>query len=263
MQQKQRFIQEAIVNDESAIQNIDTKNGIITFLDNEGQEGQYFFTSYLNRQLSSLFEKLEIDIEEAFCMIDDEVQRIAFIKYLNQQIHIIVNPKKWFFDAYPSCRLYINQLISFLNEVHQCEIDNPIERLYPSHLNDEAPFRIRNKFDKRSKLVSLYDLLINEEIIDDEMISESDFIDVISGSPTKSILIFKVKNGVAINFLESISHIYEAFNGRIVEESNRFYTKQKNVIKQDNYNTSKSRFSPKDEQVINKIAKAINKLFPQ
>ena len=129
-------------------------------------------------------------------MADDAVQRLALIRYLDLQIHIIVNPQKWVFDTYPLCRLYINRLILFLNNAHQCGIDNPIEKLYPSHFNDQAPLRIRDKFDKHNKLVSLYDLLINENIIDDEMISENDFIDVISGSKTNSILIFKVKNGM-------------------------------------------------------------------
>lgn len=118
---------------------------------------------------------------------------------------------------------------------------------------------------KKSFLTDLYDLCIDLFIIDDEKVSESDFIDVFTSSKPNPYLkiIFEEKNYPIVYFLESIQPFFDNLTFTSIEQSQNFYNKQNKLLTASDLSATKSRNKNSSPPIIKKIDTAINTLKSQ
>lgn len=117
-------------------------------------------------------------------------------------------------------------------------------------------------FLKKSFLNDLYDLCLDLFLIDDEVVSESDFIEVFTAlKPSQNIKIkFNEKNYPIVYFLESIQPFFDNFTFTAIEQSKNFYNKQNKLLTATDLSSTKSRNKNTSGQIISKIDSAINLL---
>ena len=117
---------------------------------------------------------------------------------------------------------------------------------------------------KMSLLEQLYDVAVDLEIIDDEMVTEEIFINVLTGNPTASneVLIFKCNNRIATHFINCINSLFNNLTASRIEKSKSLIGKNGNAFTQqgmDNINSFlKHNTSSKIERITSYISRVLN-----
>lgn len=111
-------------------------------------------------------------------------------------------------------------------------------------------------------LKQIYLMCIDNDILDDDEVSEKQFIEVLTLKNTESTITFNCSTPLAIGFLNAISVFYRRFTVVKIANTGKFFTKGGVPITQNNYRTSNSRISSKHIFIISKFVKYIdNQIF--
>ena len=214
--------------------------------------------SALKSSLNNRLYQMRPIIDQAIAESSTEQEKDNYIEFLYAKSRLVIEAKHDILEKYPITKTVFTDLFDYVNKMYRPKMFIQVTQESDGY---KPPFKIKHGYPAKS-FIALYDLLVENFYIEDDEISEAAFIDIISGAETTEHIKFLVKNGLVVNFLESISYIYTEFNARIIENSGRFYTKQNTVITQTNYNTSKSRISADEANSIEKMRTSILQLFP-
>ena len=212
----------------------------------------------LKVELNSRLNLMIPIIDQAIAESSSEQEKENYIEFLYSKVRLVKEAKHYIIEKYPPTDKVFTDLFEYVNKMYKPKLFVQITKERDGY---KPPFKIKHGYPAKS-FSALYDLLVEYLFIEDDEISEADFTDVISGAETTEHIRFLVKNGLVANFLESISYIYTEVNGRMIEDSKRFYSKQNTVITQSNYNASKSRITAADSILIEKLRESIKQLFP-
>ncbi len=108
--------------------------------------------------------------------------------------------------------------------------------------------------------IELYELLDKREIIDYDVVSERDFLDVLLGNPSHPEIVIKFNcvNYLAVTFLDKIKPYFTSLKPKTIEASKRFYSKQGTILTEKNYNTTNSRLRKNQSYKAEKLALEID-----
>lgn len=115
---------------------------------------------------------------------------------------------------------------------------------------------------KRSFLVDLYDVCIDLFLINDEVVSEEEFLEVFTSSNLDGEVQIKFSgaNYPVIYFFIAIEEFFEDFSYKKIEQSKCFVTKQNELLTASNISATKSRNKNSSSPLLSKIDFAINEL---
>lgn len=116
---------------------------------------------------------------------------------------------------------------------------------------------------KMSLIVELFDAAIDLEVIDDEVISEDTFINVLTGHPSYSneVISFKCNNQLAVHFIDSLKPIFNNLSYSQISKSKQFFNCKLKVFQQADLDNAKSRLKNNRSEKINQITSVINHLI--
>lgn len=120
---------------------------------------------------------------------------------------------------------------------------------------------------KKSTLKKVYYIAIELDIIDDEMVSENEFLNVLmSSNPSleNNKIKFKANNQVSTLFIDLISNLFEKLTHSQISKSKSFNNKNGKTLNQQDLDTAKNRYIKKlyqDSKLI-MIQNSIQKIIP-
>lgn len=120
---------------------------------------------------------------------------------------------------------------------------------------------------KRNALIKLYEIASDYNLIDEELVTQTDFLNVLmSNNPEalKNKIIFKVNNQVATFFLNNIAVLFDDFSHSKISKSKSFCKKSGFEFNQGDLDTAKSRYGKKPiSPELLKIKSEIDNIIPK
>lgn len=169
------------------------------------------------------------------------------------EIHIRTIKSSSEFKRYDS----LNLIVTKINEII---INSKViqKQVYSQNLfkNKTGPLILRKEFQSPSFLESLYDILIENELIEFYENSFDDFKYLFYNSKNVIPLRFICKNAETILAISYIKDIFINFDAKKLEDSNMFCTKSGKNISQSTYNTystSRKIKNPKLEKALEQL----------
>ncbi|MBF0576379.1 hypothetical protein [Dysgonomonas sp. GY617] len=254
---KLEFIQEHYENIDVIV--CDHDFGLLT-VNPDSSENEFatisFEKEYLCPQLYRKTQELKNNVDKILIELISKEQQINFIRYLNNTIEFIRKRQEKLFSKFPICKKPFATIEKYLSDKYHIDLVSKQQiNIQPSI------FKVKPNI-KRYIFKELYDLAIELEIVDDELISEIEFISTLTEYKTNNTITFNCDNNVMICFLESISPLFYNLNSTSIAESKRFYTKQGKQITSSIYYTSKNRLkNSSDKETIKEIVLNIDKLI--
>ncbi|KJD33993.1 hypothetical protein PK35_04455 [Tamlana nanhaiensis] len=110
---------------------------------------------------------------------------------------------------------------------------------------------------------SLYDSSVDLEIIDDEIVSEETFINVLTGNPTASdeAIIFKCNNELAAHFINCIQPLFNNLSVAQIDKSKSFINKNMKVLNQADLDNANKRLRKKTSPKLERITYHITRML--
>lgn len=111
--------------------------------------------------------------------------------------------------------------------------------------------------------IELYELLDKREIIDYDVVSEKDFLDVLLSNPKNPEIVIKFNcaNYFAVTFLDKIRPYFTSLKPETIESSKCFYTKQGKLFTENIYNSTNSRLRKNPSDKTEKLALEIDSIL--
>lgn len=192
-------------------------------------------------------------VEELFNKTEQELYKRYFEIGFKKTLYLSNTP---LIKKYPITSLLINSLIDEINETKlfifdKIETSNSILVL-KAKINIDALVR---------KFKRLYHLLKDNNIINTDSLDENEFTNLLLGKISNKTITFTSDNNTAVIVLLSIKPFYLNFNGRLIEHSKIFYTKQGIVFTQSNFNTSIHRLNSINNNEIEKLKRKISNIL--
>ncbi len=216
-----------------------------------------FEKEYLQPRLYKKTQELKNNVDRILIeLVASQDQQKGFIRYLSNTIEFIEKRQENLFKKFPICNKPFTTLEKYLSDKYHIDLISKQQIRFQPSIFKVKPDIKGYIFEK------LYDLAIELEIIDDELISEAEFISALTEHKTSSTITFNCDNNIMICFIESISPLFYNLNPTSIAESKRFYTKQGTQITSSIYYTSKNRLKKSsNEEIIKGLFKDIDKLI--
>ncbi|WP_345273299.1 hypothetical protein [Flaviramulus aquimarinus] len=233
---------------EESIIEIDRNKGIVVCQDGS----KFLFSTSLKRNVSSFYSKIKIDIDSIFI----EISLTSKTKnYIENTLDYIIDSQEDLLITFPVYNKLIENIKNYLNEKYNLNIVLNKEPDYTS-----SYFKVKSGYSEKV-FTEMYTIAIDNDIINDEKVSEKNFIDALTATETTCTIEFKVKNVLTVNFLECIKPFFENYNGKTIGNSKRFKTNGGTILTQTNYNRFKKISFKKDQEIISGIQSEIRKLL--
>jgi hypothetical protein len=115
----------------------------------------------------------------------------------------------------------------------------------------------------RGKFVELYEFLEERNILEYDVVSEEDFLEVLLQNPSNSEIAikFNCSNDLMVTFLERIRPYFSSLSPKSIEISKRLYTKQGKIISESNYNKNTSLLKKKPSEKANRLLQDLNAIL--
>ncbi len=216
------------------------------------------FDDSLRNDLSIWTNEIKLGLDVA--LVNSEAKR-KISNYANTTFKYILSGQKELFEKHPICKDALSEIKRYLTDKHALNLleTNQSDIIINDYSN--SIFKVKYAYSKRLFFVELYDLVSTLELIDDEEIYQENFINAFTLNNTSDFIKFNTETGFMAYFLKLISPIFNNFNGKIIEQSERFLTKQNKVLSQSNYNTSLKRIKDKDNEFLLKIDNSVKDLI--
>lgn len=116
---------------------------------------------------------------------------------------------------------------------------------------------------KRSLLEELYDISIDLEIIDEEIVSEETFINVLTLNPITSqeVIIFKCNNELAAHLINCIQPLFNNLSTSQINRSKSFINKNGKTLNQADLDNANKRLRRKSSAIIERVTNHISRLL--
>jgi hypothetical protein len=231
----------------------DNPKFVMTIIDKEK-----FFQQILIAKREILLNELNYTIQNS----EGRNLKFALTKFLDKLL-IIINKVETVKEA-----PYFNQFNSELKIIIK-DIKILISSIIQSHhifkkimeVNTALSF-FQCKDLSRTFFEKLYEVTYTLDLIDDTIVSEESFIDVLtSNKPSEDSKIEFIKsNPIVAYYLKKIEPFFNNFNAVTIENSGCFYNKQNKLIKASDLYTALSRASAMNQVDFNRIDIQIDKL---
>ncbi|MFT4645940.1 MAG: hypothetical protein ACI8ZX_002363 [Planctomycetota bacterium] len=215
------------------------------------------------------------------------------ILQVNISLSLINEKKDEIENTEKNANVYINrQLIKIVvikNSINYSEIYQPIifsvlEKLaknIESYLEVEQ--RVANTIQNNNKIYSksffdlkeeirlshlrkLYDFTSSVDIIDDEIITQEEFIEIFTlpKLPNKNLKLSFNKDNITIaSYLKKIAYLFNNLTPRAIHKSQTFFNKQGKVLNENDINRVNSSLKKNDTSKYDYIRIEIEKIFPK
>lgn len=236
----------------------DDNLGVFHFYDSTEDR---FYSIEFEKELNEILTNFLLDYKIRIERIINDSNFNETTKIIQNSINYILKTEDSIFLKFPNCESILFEFIQYFNQKYNLSINLKEKR--PTEDYHQNFFKIIYKYNNKQLFISLYDMAIDNEIIDDEDINQNEFISTITGSLESPPIKFNVNTILASSFLSSISHIFNNFNGKVIEDSKRFKTKAGNFLTQSNYNKSKNGLTEKNKELALSIKNQIEKILKQ
>ena len=257
---------------QGALDSVDYELGEIKYIhsyfDKEKEEVE---TDNITYNFSKDFHrKIDIEITEAKNKIENIVIDIfkrsdepkKFLLSQVKQIYYLMDKAK--LDC-PEFNLEpLDNLASFLIEKYSLKHIN--RKKFINQFTSNSFFGIRQEV-KPSLINNIYDEVSILEIIDDEIVSESAFINVLTQDPTihDDVIKFKCNNQLAVHFINIIMPLFNNFTYSQICKSQKFFNKKAlpKVLNQSDLDTANTRLNKDLKRYkVMEISRALSDLIP-
>lgn len=260
-----------------------------------------FFDFPINPTFKSNREEGYIQyLKESYKDNENPYVKLYFIEELEKHLTIqsknslklIIDRKDEIENTEKNANIYINRQLTTIDEIQNSikyfEIYQPVifsvlERLYSKlqgYLDDNQKAAKRFKANKYSSgksffdlkdeikvrhLSKLYDLTLELDIIDDEVINEQDFIEIFTCPklPKENLkLIFNKDNRTVGFYLNIISDLFNNLTPRAIHKSKSFYNKRGKFFYENDINKVNNFLRKNNIEKYNYIKEEIRKIFP-
>lgn len=249
------------------LESVDYDKGEISFWHYDHESGETELTTYSFEK--ELPKKIEEEITKAKNCIDSLTLEIDK-KGNSHEVFLKSQVKHIFFllDKLSRAEVPNNELVrDFLEGLKSYLID----RYSIKHTNRRHPVESKSSssyFDlktsiKMSLIEELYNVTVDLEIIDDEVVSEEAFINVLTGHPSESgdVIVFKCNNQLAVHFIDSIQAIFNNFTYSQISKSEQFFNSKPKVLNQADLDNAKTRVKRSSSNKIENITKVFTDII--
>ena len=214
-----------------------------------------FENNHLTKLLYEETQRIKKSIDAVFIdMASQNMSAKGFINYLSKTIRSIRKRQAKLLEKFPICDKPLATIEAYLQDKYEVKITtSKVKYTYSS------VFEVKSGI-KTPVFEGLYDLAIDEDLIDDEIIYEKPFISVLTEDKTNEVIKFNCENPIAVYFLELTSELFNNLTPATIEKSKRFLTKQNTPFTSANYYTSKNRYKDGDNNIRTKYQEKFNRL---
>ncbi len=241
--------------------------GLITYYKAEYEENEPYIPVklYFKDSLEKLF-KAEIN-KTSKLLIERrdelEYQNINTDIFITRQISRI-NKLKIICESITIQRLLVSEVINTiaanLEEIKGHLSETPKQALIIKRTN---PFF--EPIVKNSVLKKLYEVAVDYQILDDEVVYENSFIEIFNSNKPqllKDKIVFACDNQIATFYLTCIKVFFTNLKHSTISKSNSFYNKKNKLLNENDLNKAKNLYEKKKEiSSHTKLAKAIDDIF--
>lgn len=257
---KSIFVQGFIENASSDIRNIKKEEGIVELFNSISDSVEtYKFDDLIEKEFGNLPETKKA-IDSVFIELPKTIRREQFVKYLANTIKAIVESEIEMFKNYPVLKKVILNLVHYLNEKHDCNINYPFNKELIELKKYYPPYTVRENYQDEKKFNKLYKLFAEKGIINN--ISKTHFVKIFMGEESSEYVKFRIDTPNAIRILTSMKHIYYKFKPVNIQNSKRFYTSGNILLTATNFGSSKQRTNKEYFQTTSETIKEIENIFP-
>lgn len=241
---KNQFVKGKLDPDEISYRTSDFKKGEYEYYDADKEDFVWIkFETELKKYLEQFINNLKLDIDNAYSLYSPN-ERGRYFKNIFISFNYIKDYQPKLLKLFPVCYMYFE------------EIENYLFDKYDFHNSDEQPknsyFGIKPSV-KKSDIEKVYDFLINNNYLDDEIISYEGFYSVLDNIETPKIVQFNCKTTIACKVLYEMQSLFYDFTPKSIEESARFISKGGATIKAQNLYSVKNRTKDKSNKDSLKI----------
>lgn len=115
---------------------------------------------------------------------------------------------------------------------------------------------------KRSLLQDVYDTAVDLEVLDDEVVTEETFLNVLTGNPSKTneVIIFKCNNQLVVHFLNCIQCLFNNLTFSQIHKSGSFVNSRGKILKQADLDNANSRLKRNTSLEVDRITAHLSKI---
>lgn len=106
---------------------------------------------------------------------------------------------------------------------------------------------------KRSKLIKLYDIAIENKIVDEDIVSQETFLEVFTANNPKALenkIIFFSDNQISTFFLNTIIVLFDNLSHSQISKSESFYNRKKKLLNLNDLDKAKSLYEKKERNKV-------------
>jgi len=252
------------------IENVDYEKGVIEYwiaTYNQATDDSidvlktYSFVKEFPKEVHKEAEKLRAYIDNTVLEINKNGNNanqflISQVKYLNTltEKSKTVYPKLAFIEA------SIQNIITYLVDRYSLKGSYKKQSL---NINTIFSYFDIKSGIKLSLLEQLYDTCVDLEIIDDEILSEETFINVLTSNPIASneAIIFKCNNQLIAHFINCIQPLFYNLTVSQISKSKSFVNKKEKVLNQADLDNANKRLREKSSSQIDRITTHISRIL--
>ena len=195
-----------------------------------------FENSYLDSKLWEATQNLKAEIDR-FSVIYTSGRLNKYFKHIWDSFAYINETQSKIFIKFPVCTKPEMEIKKYLSSKYH--FDNSIPENSFSYFKPKISLTITD-------LEKVYDFLIESEYLDDEIITFEEFQSIFNDKETSSKIIFNCSTELASVILKEMTNLFLDFSPTSIEKSQRFFTKQNNVLTANNLYNSYRRITKKD-----------------
>lgn len=234
---------------QNIIEEIDYEKGIIKYwnvvydpIKDEGIDvtATYNFYQEFINNLSAKTKEATRNIDEK--IIDISSKGINPKEYLINQIKTLNYLSEKLIQQYPGHTIVSNSTNKIRDYfIDKYELKGSFRK--PQFDSSQSSFFEIKPEIKISTLRKLYDVAVELQIVDDIKLSETAFINVLTGNPTETddFFIFKSDNQISVHFINCIQPLFNNLTSSQISKSKSFYNKNKKVLCQTDIDTANKR----------------------
>ncbi len=239
---------------EDSSQKVDYEKGIIEYYDSvKGEVVTLDFNDELNKLLWNETKRIKSKLDIFYIQSDYKNEK-QFLDYIKKTFKYIDENIKQLVDIHPVCFYPKNEIYKYLYNKYNIEIE------HKSISNKNSLFKFKSDYSINI-LKKLYIATIENDIIYSDSITEKMFIEIFTENETDLKLTFNCSTPLLVNYLEKISVLFNNFNGKSIEVSKRFITKNGKFLTQSNFNKSKKSLSVDDKLVFDEFVNEFDELL--
>ena len=253
----------------SLVESVDYEKGIVSYIDmfiNDSQDlieatTAYSFASDFTKEVIKESKKAKETIDNL--VLEINIKGNNANQFLISQVNhltILVEKSKVTYPKLKFIEVTIQNIITYL--VDRYSLKESYKKRNLTINTKYSYFDIKAEV-KPSLLEQLYDVSVDLEIIDDEIITEDTFMNVLSVNPTISneVIIFKCNNELAAHFINCIQPLFNNLTIAQINKSKSFINKNNKTLNQADLDNANKRLRKKSSTKITRITNHISRIL--